>query len=98
MANTDKEQLLALIERMPDEKLKATLELLQAVDKQPASPNTLTPASPHLLLLALVSSFTNTLYDLSGEAEKRCAKAAAKRLDANRRQVMQAWEAYISSR
>ncbi|HWR38062.1 MAG TPA: hypothetical protein VN611_01060 [Patescibacteria group bacterium] len=99
MANTEKEQLLELIERIPETKLLAAVQLLQTLDEQPdAAAIPQAPDATHQLLLALVSTFTNTLYDLSSEAEKRCAKAAAKRMDLARRQIIQAWESYNKDR
>lgn len=52
----------------------------------------------HQLLTAIVSSLSNTLYDLSVDNERNNNKVTAKRLEFSRQKVMSAWEVYNQNR
>ncbi|MDF2572226.1 MAG: hypothetical protein K0R55_3830 [Sporomusa sp.] len=52
----------------------------------------------HELLTAIVSSLSNTLYDLSTDSEKAGSKVTAKRLEFSRQKIMGAWETYNQKR
>lgn len=52
----------------------------------------------HELLMAIVGSLNNTLYDLAAENERSGNKVTAKRLEFSRQKVMTAWEVYNQKR
>lgn len=52
----------------------------------------------HELLTAIVSSLSNTLYDLAAESERNDNKVVAKHLEFSRQKVMNAWDVYNQKR
>ncbi|WP_371364134.1 hypothetical protein SRRS_49850 [Sporomusa rhizae] len=52
----------------------------------------------HELLSAIIAALSNTLYDLSTDAEREGSKVTAKRLEFSRQKIMTAWETYNSKR
>lgn len=52
----------------------------------------------HDLLVAIVSSLNNTLYDLSMESDRNDNKVTAKRLEFSRQKIMAAWDVYNQKR
>ncbi len=94
-----KNELLELLEKVPDDKLPqvtAFINTLLAVPaEEPASQAAPYPAQAlHELLGALIGSVTNSLYDLSTENERAGAKIVASRLDFSRTKILEAWDGY----
>ena len=87
-----KEELLIVINNLPEEKIQSLLDFARALTDQENSP--LPVDSMHELLLTFVDTFTNTLYDISVEAERADKKVFAKRLTLSRKKISQAWEVY----
>lgn len=93
---TTKEQLIQLINQLSAEQLPRAIELLQPLTT--AQPSTVKIADGneelHLFLKVLSITLTNTLYDLSTEAERTDSKVLSNRLDFSRKKLFDAWQIY----
>ena len=93
---SNKNNLIALIEQLPEEKiLEATALLQQLLEKQDedaAAPNQLDPLDAFMAVI--VHSLTNAMYDLSTDARRKEEKVMANRLDTYRKKVSDGWQTY----
>jgi hypothetical protein len=89
---TAKEQLIQLIDHLSAEQLPRALELLKPLAV--AQPGTVKIADDNdelqLFLKVLSITLTNTLYDLSTEAERTGSKVLSNRLDFSRKKLFDA--------
>ncbi len=93
----EKQKLIQLIEGLPEAKLAGALRAIRKIaGEQQSCAETETENSPPLqeLLTGMVYSLSNTLYDLSIDAERKGEKVMAKRLEAYRKKVAETWDRY----
>jgi hypothetical protein len=88
-----KDELMELIQQMPEGKISKAITLLKELNDQAASTE---KASEPLneFMKAVVYSMNNSLYDLSIEAGRREEKVLSNRLESYRKRIAEAWEIY----
>jgi len=89
----DKEKLMELIEQLPEDKFPEAIALLaNLIKKQNAVEEIPDPLTTFMGVV--VSSLTNTIYDLSVDAKRKEEKVMANRLEAYRKKISEGWEVY----
>ncbi len=93
----ERKKLIQLIEGLPEEKVTLAM---QAIRKVVGGVKSVAEEKPkeglplQELLTGIVYSLSNSLYDLSADAEKKGDKVLAKRLDIYRKKVTETWDGY----
>lgn len=96
---TQKAELIELISRLPEEKVPVVIAFLKRLEENGANAANEggQPVEPlQELLTTVIYSITNSLYDLSTEAERSGSKVMATRLNTYRKKMAEAWEVYKS--
>lgn len=93
---TTKEQLIKLINQLSAEQLPLAIELLHPLASTQSGSTKIADDNEELQLFLKVLSITltNTLYDLSTEAERTGSKVLSNRLDFSRKKLFDAWQIY----
>ena len=93
-----KEELIKFIEEMPEEQIKQISTLLKKVAKHAPEKESKIVAEAldplDAFMATIVHSLTNTMYDLSIDANRKEEKVMAKRLEVYRKKVSDGWEKY----
>ena len=93
----ERKKLIQLIEGLPDEKVTLAMQAIRQVvgSGKTAAREKGKDADPlQELLTGMVYGLSNSLYDLSADAEKKGDKVLAKRLSAYRKKVAETWDGY----
>lgn len=93
----ERKKLIQLIEGLPEEKVTLAMQAIRKVVGSGKSavnekPKDALPLQE--LLTGMVYGLSNSLYDLSADAEKKGDKVLAKRLDVYRKKVAETWDSY----
>lgn len=91
-----KNELLALIEKLPEEKIPEAIVLMKSLIEKEENTET-APGQPDPLdafMAVIVHSLTNAMYDLSADARRKEEKVMANRLETYRKKVADGWQTY----
>lgn len=94
-----KEELLQLIEEIPEAQIPQTITFIKKVIKKSqeskATPDAVEPLDAlDAFMATMVNSLTNIMYDLSLDAKRKEEKVMAKRLESYRKKISDGWETY----
>lgn len=91
-----KSELLALIEKLPEEKIPEAVilmkNLLEEQENNEAASDQPDPLDTFMAVI--VHSLTNAMYDLSADARRKEEKVMASRLETYRKKVADGWQTY----
>lgn len=96
----ERQELMQLVENMEQEKLATALRVMKQLAGDDAVAGKEKGAEVEALqelLTSMVYSLSNTLYDLSIDADRKGEKVMAKRLEAYRKKVAENWDRYKSA-
>ena len=91
-----KNELLALIEKLPEEKIPEAIVLMKSLIEKEEN-TAAAPGQPDPLdafMAVIVHSLTNAMYDLSADARRKEEKVMANRLETYRKKVADGWQTY----
>lgn len=94
-----KEELLQLIEEIPEAQIPQTITFVKKVIKKSREStgvsDAVDPLDPLDVFMATITNvLTNTMYDLSLDAKRKEEKVMAKRLESYRKKISDGWEIY----
>lgn len=88
-----KDELIELIQQLPEEKVSDAIILIKGLNEKIASSEK--KSDPlYDFMKTIAYSMNNSLYDLSIEAGRRDEKVLSNRLESYRKRVSEAWEVY----
>ncbi len=93
---SNKDNLIALIEELPEDKIREAMTLLkELIERQDEAADEPSPLDPlDTFMAVIVQSMTNAMYDLSTDARRKEEKVMANRFEAYRKKLSEGWQVY----